>query len=245
MGHRHWSRWLLLAMLGTAVAAGVLAYRGGRFSADALLANRKGLERAVAAAPALSAMLFVLADVVVTALSLPLATALALLAGALFGRGSGTLLVDIAATGGATLAFVASRYLLRDWLRTRMDAPPDPAGNGAKARRARARLRAWRAASVGIRASGLSYLLALRLLPIVPSAGVNIVSGVSPLPLRTFILGTCAGILPSTFLYVSAGATLGTLADPAGLVSLPALGTLALLGALSLFPVAWRRWRSA
>jgi uncharacterized membrane protein YdjX (TVP38/TMEM64 family) len=89
----------------------------------------------------------------------------------------------------------------------------------------------------------LNYLLVLRLIPVVPFFLINLVSGVSPLPVRSFILGTLVGTLPGTFLYVNAGTALGTLGKPSDLLSFQVVGALSLLALFSLIPVAWRRWR--
>ncbi len=256
---RRLGRWLLVLALAAAVGA-YFAFGLGRWlTFDALNANKARLQEAVAAAPLLSALLFGVTYVAVTALSLPVATVLTLLGGALFGRLLGTLVVDLSATAGATLAFLATRYVLRDWVRRRMEGPPDPPADppadphaarahdsrmhGARAQRALRRQAAWRTVSEGIRRHGFNYLLVLRLLPIVPFFLINLVAGLTPMPLRTFAVGTLVGILPGTFLYVNAGTELGTLTRPADVFSLRVLGALALLALFSLLPVAWRRWR--
>jgi len=241
---RRLGRLLLVTVLAAAVGA-YFAFDLGRWlTFDALNANKARLQEAVAAAPLPSALLLGLTYAAVTALSLPVATALSILTGALFGRLAGTLIVDLSATCGATLAFLATRYVLRDWVQRRMEAPAGaqagPGGGQAQRRQA-----AWRAASEGIRSHGFNYLLVLRLLPVVPFFLINIVSGLTPMPLRTFVSATLVGILPGTFLYVNAGAELATLTRPADVFSLRVLGALALLALFSLLPVAWRRWRKA
>jgi uncharacterized membrane protein YdjX (TVP38/TMEM64 family) len=248
MGHGRWSGRLLLLLVLAAVVVAFFALDLGRWvSFDALNANKERLQEATKGAPLLSALLIGLIYVAVTALSLPVATALTILAGALFGRLAGTLIVDVSATAGATLAFLATRYVLRDWVRRHMDTPVDPGedARSPRARRARSRHAAWSAVSEGIRVHGFNYLLVLRLLPVVPFFLVNLVSGLTPMPLRTFSLGTLVGIVPGTFLYVNAGTELGTLTRPADVFSVRVLGALALLALFSLLPVAWRRWRKA
>jgi uncharacterized membrane protein YdjX (TVP38/TMEM64 family) len=244
---RGMGRLLLVGMLLAAIVA-YFAFDLGRFlSFDALNANKIRLQQAVAEAPLPSVLAFGLTYVAVTALSLPVATALSLLAGALFGRLLGTAIVDLSATAGATLAFLSARYLLRDWVESRMAAAPDPSWDpeGARARRTRRRRAAWQAVSAGIRSHGFNTLLALRLIPAAPFFLINLVSGLTAIPTRTFVLGTLIGILPGTFLYVNAGTALGTLTRPADLLSVQVLGALALLALFSLIPVAWRRWRKA
>jgi uncharacterized membrane protein YdjX (TVP38/TMEM64 family) len=240
-------RLLLVAILAAAIAA-FFVFDLGRFLSFAELnANKARLQAAVAETPVLSALAFGLTYVAVTALSLPVATALSLLSGALFGRLFGTAIVDLSATAGAALSFLSARYLLRDWVERRMAAAPDPSWDpdGPRARRARRRLAAWRTASEGIRTHGFNYLLVLRLLPVAPFFLINLVSGLTSMPVRTFVLGTLIGILPGTFLYVNAGTALGTLTRPADLLSVQVVGALALLGLFALIPVAWSRWRKA
>jgi uncharacterized membrane protein YdjX (TVP38/TMEM64 family) len=79
----------------------------------------------------------------------------------------------------------------------------------------------------------------------VPFFLINLVGGLTSLPVRTFMFGTLIGILPGTFLYVNAGTALGTLTRPQDLLSAQVLGALALLALFALVPVAWRRWRKA
>jgi uncharacterized membrane protein YdjX (TVP38/TMEM64 family) len=215
---------------------------GQYLTLDALNANRGRLQSAVEEAPVQAAVIFGLAYVAVTALSLPVATAMTLLAGALFGRVQGTALVDVSATVGATLAFLAVRYVLRDWVERRFTSPPDPAWgpDDWRTRSAHRRRAAWAAVSNGIRENGFNYLLVLRLLPIAPFFLINLVAGLTAMPLRAFALGTLAGILPGSFLYVNAGAALGTLSRPTDLLSWRVLGALGLLALFSLVPVVWR-----
>lgn len=240
-------RLLLVALLAAAIVA-FFAFDLGRFlTFDALNANKARLQQAVAEAPLASALAFGLTYTAVTALSLPVATALSILAGALFGRLLGTAIVDVSATAGAALAFLSARYLLRDWVESRLAAAPDPSWHpeDPRARRARRRRAAWQAVSEGLRAHGLNYLLVLRLIPVVPFFLINIGSGLTAIPFRTFVLGTLIGILPGVFLYVNAGSALGTLTRPADLLSAQVVGALTLLALFSLIPVAWRRWRKA
>ena len=66
-----------------------------------------------------AALRFFLIYVVVTGLSLPGAAVMTLIAGALFGVLWGTLIVSFASSIGATLAFLASRFVLRDWVQAK------------------------------------------------------------------------------------------------------------------------------
>jgi uncharacterized membrane protein YdjX (TVP38/TMEM64 family) len=171
----------------------------------------------------LALLVFALVYVAVTALSLPVATALGLAAGALFGRWLGTGVVSLAATLGATLAFLGSRYLFRDWVQRRFGS----------------RLGAL---NRGVEQDGAYCLLTLRLVPVFPFFLVNLGMGLTPLRARTFAWVSLLGMLPGTFLYVNAGAELGRIDSARAVLSPGVLISLALLG---LVPLALRlltRW---
>lgn len=159
--------------------------------------------------------------VVATALSIPAATVLTLTFGWLFGFAWGLPLVSFAATAGATLAFLLSRHLLRDYVRVRF-ANWIPRVTEALER------------------DGALYLFALRLTPAVPFFVVNTVMGLTQLRTRTFWWVSQLGMLPATCLFVYAGASvpdLQQLADrgPQSLITLPLATAFVLLG---LFPFA-------
>ena len=154
-----------------------------------------------------------------TALSLPGASVLTLMFGWLFGLVPGLIVVSFASTSGASLAFLLSRYLFGRAIQLRYGH----------------RLRKFNDAFAR---DGAFYLFTLRLVPAVPYTGVNLLMGLTPIELATFWWVSQLGMLPATFVYVSAGAAvpdLYTLSERgvAGVVSLPLLGAFALLG---LFP---------
>lgn len=142
------------------------------------------------ASPLLSAGIFFLIYVVIAACSIPAAALLTMAAGVVFGLWTGVLLVSFASTLGATLAFLFSRTLLRDWVQTRF-------GNYL------------RAFNRGIEKDGGFYLFTLRLIPVVPFAVVNLAMGLTPLRTATFYWVSQLGMLPGTLVYVNAGAELG------------------------------------
>lgn len=160
------------------------------------------------------ALVFFAAYVAVAALSLPLAVWMTLAAGALFGFWQGLLIVSFASTIGATLAFLASRYLLRDWVRERL---------GAKAV----------AIDEGLRRDGPFFLFSLRLIPVIPFFAVNLLMGLTPVRTLTFYLVSQVGMLAGTAAYVNAGTQLAKLESLSSIVSPPLLLSFALLG---LFP---------
>jgi len=160
-----------------------------------------------------------------TALSLPGGLVLSLTMGFIFGRWAGTALVVLAATVGATLVFLAARYLFADAARRRM---------GALGERI----------SAGFTENALSYLLFLRLVPLFPFFLVNLAPAFTRIRLATFVLGTFIGIIPATFVYVNLGETLGRIDSLSGLVSPETIGAFVLLGLLALVPVFVRKRRS-
>ena len=146
--------------------------------------------------------------------------------GFIFGRWVGTVLVVVAATVGATLVFLAARYLFADAARRRL---------GALGERINA----------GFTESAFNYLLFLRLVPLFPFFLVNLAPAFTTISLRTYVLGTLIGIIPGTFVYVNLGQTLGRIDSLSGLVSTETIGAFALLGLFALVPVFVRKFRSA
>lgn len=176
--------------------------------------------------PLLVAGLFLVVYVAVTALSLPIAVWLTLAGGALFGFWTGLLIVSFASAIGATLAFLASRYLLRDWVRARL---------GARAEGVEA----------GLSRDGAFYLFSLRLVPVVPFFAVNLLMGLTRVPAWTFYWVSQLGMLAGTAVYVNAGTQLAGLDSLSGIVSPPLLASFALLAVFPWIARAglglWRR----
>jgi uncharacterized membrane protein YdjX (TVP38/TMEM64 family) len=160
-----------------------------------------------------------------TAFSLPGALVLSLTMGFLFGRWVGTLLVVVAATLGATILFVAARYLFADAARKRLGA------FGEKI-------------NAGFTENAFSYMLFLRLVPVFPFFLVNLAPAFTSIRLPTFILATAIGIIPGTFVFVNLGGTLGRIDSLQGLVAPEVLGGLGLLALFALVPIVVRKLRS-
>src|SRR5436190_2287692 len=138
--------------------------------------------------------------VLVTGLSLPGAAMLTLVAGALFGLLWGVVIVSFASTMGATLAFLASRYLLRDWVQARF-------GDKLKT------------INEGVEKEGAFYLFALRLVPAFPFFLINLVMGLTKMPTRTYFWVSQVGMLAGTLAYVYAGTQLGQFKISGGLIA--------------------------
>ncbi|MCV2863508.1 FAD-dependent oxidoreductase [Albidovulum sediminicola] len=202
-----------LIFLAVAALAVLLVQLGGRHSLDleALRGYIAGLADLTAERPVLVGTLFFVAYAAVTAFSLPLAVWMTLAAGALFGFWWGLVVVSFASTLGATLAFLAARYLLSDWVHDRLGA---------------------RLATIddGVRRDGAFYLFTLRLIPAVPFFAINLLMGLTPMRVATFYLVSQAGMLAGTAAYVNAGTQLGQLDSVAGILSAPILLSFGLLG---------------
>ena len=207
-----------LALLAVLIGA-ALAYYGfdlGRYlSLDYFKSQQAAIETWRAAQPATAALLYFLAYVAVTGLSLPGAAAMTLVGGAVFGVLWGTVLVSFASTAGATLAFLVSRFLLRDWVEQRFGE----------------RLRAVNA---GVEREGGFYLLALRLVPAFPFFMINLAMGLTAIRTWTFYWVSQVGMLLGTIVYVNAGTQLAKIESLSGILSPALIASFALLG---IFPL--------
>ncbi|MFN5784315.1 MAG: TVP38/TMEM64 family protein, partial [Novosphingobium sp.] len=160
---------------------------------------------------------FFLLYVVLTALSVPGAAILTLAAGAIFGLGTGFVIVSFASTIGATLAFLASRYLFHDAVQARFGATLRPINEG-------------------IARDGAFYLFSLRLVPAFPFFAVNLLMGLTPIRVWTYYWVSQVGMVLGTLVYVNAGTQLARIeslkdiASPALLGSFVALGLLPWVG---------------
>ncbi|MCB1916835.1 MAG: FAD-dependent oxidoreductase [Rhodocyclaceae bacterium] len=208
-------------MIALAVAVGAyFAFDLGQYlSLDYLKARQAELEAFTGANPFGAAVLFFVVYVVVTGLSIPGAAVLTLVAGAMFGLVWGTVLVSFASTIGASLAFLAARFLLRDSVQQRFGD---------------------RLATInrGVEKDGPFYLFTLRLVPAFPFFVINLAMGLTPLPLRTFFWVSQLGMLAGTIVYVNAGTQLAEIDSAAGILSPAVLLSFALLG---LFPLVARK----
>ncbi|MEM6476825.1 MAG: FAD-dependent oxidoreductase [Pseudomonadota bacterium] len=149
--------------------------------------------------------------VAVAAASLPGAAVMTLAAGALFGLVTGTILVSFASTVGATLAFLASRYVLRDTIEGRF-------GERLKA------------INDGVERDGAFYLFTIRMIPLFPFFVVNLVMGLTRIKTWTFAWVSQIGMLLGTIVYVNAGTQLAQIDSLSGIASPAVIGSFVLLG---------------
>ncbi len=220
------SKKIVISLVGIVVVAGFFYFDLQRFlTLTALKANRQALLDYYAVHKLVTVAGFMAIYIVQTALSLPGAAILSLAAGAIFGSITGTLYAIIAATAGATLAFLVTRYLLRDAVLKRFGSRLEGMNRELESR-------------------GFNYLLFLRLVPVFPFFLINLAAGLTRLPLRTFFLATMLGIIPGGFVFVNAGASLATIDSLSGIVSPRVLGSFALLGLFALLPAVYSRLKS-
>ncbi|ARN66414.1 TVP38/TMEM64 family protein [Vibrio vulnificus] len=151
-----------------------------------------------------------------TAFSVPGATVVTLLGAALFGFWYSLLLVSFASTIGATVAFLSSRYLLKDWVQARF---------GDK----------LSAINQGVEKDGAFYLFSLRLIPVFPFFLINLLMGLTPISIGRYYLTSQIGMLPGTAVYLNAGTQLADINSLSGILSPTVLASFALLG---VFPIA-------
>lgn len=218
---------ITIALAGVIAVAFFFYFDLQRFlTLAALKANRQLLFDYYTAHKLLMIAGFMAIYIVQTALSLPGAAILSLAAGAIFGSVMGTVYANIAATIGATLAFLVTRYLLRDVVLNKFGAKLEGINRELESR-------------------GFNYLLFLRLVPLFPFFLINLAAGLTRLPLRTFFFGTMLGIIPGGFVYVNAGASLATIDSLSGIASPRVLGSFALLGLFALIPVLYNKFNAS
>jgi pyruvate/2-oxoglutarate dehydrogenase complex dihydrolipoamide dehydrogenase (E3) component/uncharacterized membrane protein YdjX (TVP38/TMEM64 family) len=179
-------------------------------SFEQLRARSDDLQGLRDSSPLWVALLFFGLYVAVTGLSLPGAAIMTLAGGAIFGFWQALLLVSFASSLGATLAFLVSRSLLRDWVQTRFG-------------------RQLKALNKGFERDGAFYLFSLRLVPVFPFFVINLISGLLPISTSRFYWVSQLGMIPATAVYVNAGTQLGQLESPAGILSPALIGSFVLL----------------
>ena len=217
---------LVAALVIAAFASGVTRH----LSLHELRARHLELEALVKAHPLAALGAYVLTYTLVVALSLPAALVMTLTGGLLFGAWVGGGAAALGCTLGAAILFLICRTAAGDVLKAR--AGPTAAKIEA-----------------GVRRDAFSYILILRLVPVMPFWLANLALGFIDIPLRVFVAASFLGIAPVSLIYAGLGSGLDHLfahhqRPDLHLVMhanilLPLLG----LAILSLAPIAWRRLR--
>lgn len=209
----------LALLIGAMLAAFVTLDVGRYLSLDALKMHGASIADFRQAQPLFTALLFFAVYVAATALSLPGAALLTLAGGAIFGLLWGVVLVSFASTLGATVAFLMSRYLLRDWVSRQFGARLDGIDRG-------------------LAREGPFYLFTLRLVPVFPFFLVNLLFGLTRMKTLTYAWVSQLGMLAGTIVYVNAGTQLAAIESLSGILSPGMIASFALLG---LFPLLSRK----
>ncbi|WP_298827364.1 FAD-dependent oxidoreductase [uncultured Piscinibacter sp.] len=209
-------RKLLVIAVVLALVAAYFAFDLGRFLSLEFVKQRQADFAALYdSRPALLIGAYFALYVAVTALSLPGAAIMTLAGGAIFGLVVGTVVVSFASSMGATLAFLASRYVLRDGVRSRFGARLTDIDRG-------------------IAKEGGFYLFTLRLVPLFPFFVINLLMGLTTMKAWTFYWVSQIGMLAGTLVYVNAGTQLAKIDSLQGILSPALLGSFVLLGVFPL-----------
>ncbi len=187
--------------------------------------HKELLEQFIDAHYALSVLVYILVYLVSVAFSVPGATVLTLAGGFLFHLFPGIVYVNVGATLGATFAFLFSRYILGNTIQNKY---------GTQLERFNRELEE----------NGHLYLLTIRFIPVFPFFLINILSGLTKIPLWTYVWSTSIGILPGSVVYTFAGSQLGTINSIGDLFGGRILIAFLLLAALTLIPLALKKIRA-
>ena len=209
----------LLSLILLAIGAFFYFDLGQWLTLDALKQQQQIIETFRSEHPLLTAGLYSLAYIVITALSLPGAALMTLTGGAIFGVLWGTVLANLSASIGATLAFLIARFIVGDWVQAKFGD---------------------RIVSInrGIEQDGAFYLFSLRLVPIFPFFVINVVMGLTRIKTWTFFWVSVIGMIAGAAVYANAGTQLAQLESLSGIASPSLLASFALLG---LFPLLARK----
>lgn len=167
----------------------------------------------------LSIVIFFIVYISATTISLPVAGVMCILSGALFGMVLGTIVISLASTIGAVLAFLISRFLLQDFVDRHFP-------------------KAAKVVNEGIVREGAYYLFGLRLVPAFPYFVLNLVMGVTHMPVWTYTWVTQVALLPITLVLTNAGEQVALIKTPADIMSPTLMGSLILIG---IFPLAAKK----
>lgn len=206
---------LIIAIVLIAIAALLVTQFSQYLTLDVAKAKQAELANYIDAHLLQAALFYFVVYVLLTAFSIPGATVVTLLGAALFGFWLSLLLASFASTIGATLAFLSSRFLLRDWVQAKFSDK-------------------LQTINQGIERDGAFYLLSLRLIPIFPFFLINLVMGLTPISTWRYYWVSQLGMLPGTAVYLNAGTQLAEISSLGEIVSLPVLASFVLLG---VFPI--------
>ncbi|EEY44273.1 TVP38/TMEM64 family protein [Vibrio mimicus] len=209
------NRKLIIALILIAIAALLVTQFSQYLTLEVAKAKQAELASYIDAHLLQAALIYFVVYVLLTAFSIPGATVVTLLGAALFGFWLSLLLASFASTIGATLAFLSSRFLLRDWVQSKFAEK-------------------LLTINQGVERDGAFYLLSLRLIPVFPFFLINLVMGLTPISTWRYYWVSQLGMLPGTAVYLNAGTQLAEISSLGEIISLPVLASFVLLG---VFPI--------
>ncbi len=209
------SRLVVLGFIAALITAFFAFDLQNHLTLESLKTQQQAIETYRNDHPVIAVAIYALTYIAVTGLSLPGATILTLAGGAVFGLLWGTLIVSFVSTIGATLAFLAARFLFRDTVKANF-------GERSKA------------IDAGVTKEGALYLFTLRLVPVFPFFVINLAMGLTNIKTQTFYWVSQLGMLAGTVVYVNAGTQLAQLKSLSGILSPGLIGSFVLLG---IFPL--------
>lgn len=215
------SRWIALVAVIGLLGAFFYWDLGAYLTLENVKAQQGELQNLLETSPFQFVAGYFLVYVLATGLSIPgAATALTLLAGAIFGFGWGLLLVSFASTIGATMAMVLARWLFREQVE-------------------RSFARQLKVINRGVEKEGALYLFTLRLVPAFPFFAINLVMALTRMSVPVFFIVSQVGMLAGTAVYVNAGTQLGQIENPGDILSAELIASFVLLG---IFPLIAKRF---
>jgi len=217
MKKEHINKIILVIVIIAAIAAFKIFNLGDYLSLSYLKESQQNFQAMYRENSVQVIAVYMLIYIIATSLSLPGAAILTLAGGALFGLATGTIIVSFASTLGATLACLVSRFILRDWIQKKF-------GDKLKT------------VNEGIEKEGLLYLFTLRLIPVFPFWLINLVMGLTKMPLKSFFW--VVGMLPGTIVYVNAGKEIAKIDSLSGILSPGLIISFVLLG---IFPLITKK----
>ena len=214
------SKLLLFCIIIIAISSFFLLDLQQYLTIDFFSSQQAAIQDFVDTHPARSGLYFFCTYIVVTSLSLPGAGIMTLISGALFGILWGSIVVALAAPVGASIAFLSSRFIFREYIQNKFASKLVTINKG-------------------IEKDGALYLFTLRLIPIFPFFIINLVMGLTPIRLVTFFFVSMIGMLPATVVFVNAGTQIAKISSPGDILSPGLIFAFALLG---IFPLLTKKF---
>ena len=219
-------KWKILVLVFLAIALTIYIDQRQYFTLENLKLNRDMLDDFYRENTLAMIVGYITAYIMIGLFLIPGATFLSFAAGLIFGPALGVGIVVVGSTFGAGLAFLVSRYLLRDWVEEKFG-------------------KQVRGVNYNLCENPLNSVLFFRLIPLFPFFAVNIGFALSQVPLKFFFWGTMFGKLPATYIYAIAGSNLTAINSFAEIMSLKVLGSLSLLGILAVIPVFYKKLKAS